>query len=187
MSDELLGIKKPIKIFDSWSLSIEKSQNELAVVERLLQDLNIEYRDLIGTASQDPPDCVVVIDGKALGIEVLNLIDFNARKLSAKARKFDSAEFYAQWTKDSFQKHIEELVFEKHQKIKTGFANRSAATSCEKFWLVISTDEMTLYSAVVSEFVADWKLSSDVFDCVYLILSYEPGREDSGYVHFRLN
>ncbi len=186
-SDKLPGIKASQNIFDSWSLSTEKGRNELGVVEQLLNDLNIECSTLVGIGHKDPPDCVLAIDEAKVGVEVVNLIDIEARKLSAKSRREGGTEFYAQWTKDKFQKHLEKLVAEKDQKIRTGIKTKSAAALCEKFWLVISTDEMTLSSAAVSEFVAEWKIISDVFEAVYLILSYEPGRDDSGYVHFQLN
>ncbi len=187
MSSKFSNIKSAREIFDSWSLSNEKATNETGIVEQLLQNLSIKYSTLQSAGKDDPPDCLLVIDGAIVGVEVVNLIHFKARKLSAKSRQKGSTEFYAIWTKDSFQKHLEKLVGEKDQKIQTGISNNSAAASCKKFWLVISTAEMTLYSAAVVEFVANWKVRSDVFECIYLILSYEPGRQDSGYVHFRLN
>ena len=180
------SLKDPSEVYDFWSISRNKSVNELGVVKYLLQSLSVDASTLVRTEPNDPPDCVLEINAMKVGVEVVALIDERARKRSAKARRDKASEVYAEWSKESFQAALGNLVTEKGMKIHIGKANGKAASLCQKFWLVVHTDEFTLSSQYVQNYVSGLKLGSNVFERKFLILSYEPGGAGSGYPCFTL-
>jgi hypothetical protein len=105
------NIKDPAKIFDFWSISKKKSISELGVVQSLLENLAIDQRSLKSTGKgKDPPDCVLIVDSLLVGVEVVALIDHNARELSARSRREKKLEYYAEWSKESFRAEIEKSI-----------------------------------------------------------------------------
>ena len=180
------GIKCPDKIFDSWSLAKSKAINERGVVETLLESLSISSKSLISTGTNDPPDCMLHLDGVKIGIEVVAVMDHEARQKSAAARRESNVEFTAIWSEESLHTHLTEKTKTKEIKIINGKKSKKAAESCGEFWLVFHTDELYLSSVNVSEFITGWNLTSAVFEKVFLVLSYEPGRGDMGYPVFAL-
>jgi hypothetical protein len=183
------------KIFDSFSLSNDKAINEVGVVEIVLECLKIDPSTLKSAGDQDPPDCIMLWDSSTLGIEVVALVDDDARKLNAYIRKKQSnkenldwtKEYYADWSQVNFRTKLHEIVDIKEGKISRAKLDGKAAADCSSLWLVIHADEAFLTSVTVREYLETWKLSSKVFARVYLLLSYEPGRDDTGYPLFLLN
>jgi hypothetical protein len=95
-------------------------------------------------------------------------------------------EFYAEWTAQSLRAEIDRLVAEKTQKLRNGAISGKAASRLKRFWLAIHSDEMTLTSPNVKNFVEGWQPVDNYFEHIYLILSYEPGRAEIGYPCFKL-
>jgi hypothetical protein len=186
MAKSFDGIKGPDKIFDSWSLAENKAINELGVVETLLKSLSVDIKSLVSTGANDPPDCMLDLDGVKVGIEVVAVMDQEARQMSAAARRDNRDEFTAIWNQQSFRAYLMKTIKIKEEKIVNGKKSKKAANSCGEFWLILHTDEFYLYSVNVSEFIAEWVLPSEVFERVFLVLSYEPGRDDAGYPVFAL-
>jgi hypothetical protein len=188
-------MKKLHNIFDSFALSAEKAINEFAVVEQVLENLKVDPATLQSVVEKkDPPDCTLNLNDVVIGIEVVSLVDEVARKLNDCIRKKEpdkskldwTKEYYADWTKETFQAKLAELVADKEVKITKGKIEEKGASKCDSFWLVISVDEQTLPSNVVRAHLETWQIISEVFDRIYILLSYEPGRDDSGYPLFAL-
>ena len=107
--------------------------------------------------------------------------------MSAAAQRENNVEFTAIWSQQSLRTHLMETTKIKETKIINGKkSKKKRPKSCGEFWLVLHTDELYLSSVNVSEFITDWNLSSEVFEKVFLVLSYEPGRGDMGYPVFAL-
>jgi hypothetical protein len=196
MKEDWSFLKETKDIHDSWNLAKDKSSNELSVVEQLLSHLSIDAFRLVSTGVNDPPDCILQVNDVSIGIEVVGLISQPAREENAKIRKnliLDGGEpnwtkeVHYEWTKKDFQDEIERIVKEKEVKIGKSKSDSKAASDCTKFWLIVHTDEFGLNSIVVEEYLDGCHLNSLVFEKVYLILPYEPGRVDHRYSIYLLN
>lgn len=182
-------MKEPHKIHDSFALSAKKEINEFAVVEEVLQNLKIDASTLQSIGVGDPPDCTLKLNDALVGIAVVSLIDESTRSLNAQFRTKQpdkknldwTKEYYADWTKETFQTKLAELITGKEKKIAIAKIEGKVACKCHSFWLVISADELILTSNVVEAHLKTSQIMSEVFDRIYILFSYEPGRNDSGY------
>ena len=199
--DDWDGVKHHTKIFDPFSIMKDKAVNEWGLVNTLLAELAIDSSSLRSVSlGNDPPDCTLEFSGKLVGIEVVGLMDQRARELTARARwKSEActeqlnwetravlAVHDAIWTRDTFHAAARELALTKDEKVRAGIRDKKAASECDKFWLVIHSDEMYLNSRTVSEFANGFKLNSGVFERIYLVLSYEPDGNEGRYPYFQL-
>jgi hypothetical protein len=181
-------------------ISKSKPIDELLVAETLLRELCLDVSTLKSTEEGlDPPDCMLNLAGNILGIEIVGLIDQEARR-SAEEVQAEFAKLvprpaklpfipYAEWNKPSLLAKLQELCREKEKKISNGISTGKAAIYCDRFWLLIHTSESNLYRANVSEFLEGFSLDSDCFESVYFLLSAEarsPGDNRSRYPIFKL-
>jgi hypothetical protein len=153
----------------------------------LLSILEIDITGLESSGTNDPPDCTFYAEGKKFGVEVVALMDERARRLNAKARRQHRPEYYADWTAQTFKTAICDIVANKDKKIEQGKLEGKGAAKCDLLWLAIHADETALYSSNVESFLQGFILYSDIFEKIYLVLSYEPGTPKGRYPYFVLN
>ena len=138
----------------------------------LLHTENISLTDVISN-SDDPPDCFGIVDGKKIGIELVELVD---GKALAKAKKGfsphkSSGQFHeTQWSRDRFLKKLYALIDYKHDKYKA----KNQVFDC----LLIYTDEPWLNAHDVEIWLAETTVKSRAsFKSVYLLMAYHPLQE----------
>ncbi len=155
--------------------------------------------------AQPFPDCVAMMDGVLVGIEVTEFtVDENERrqfKRAMQAGEIRVPEGYnrstvqrrrnlgnrlatpvpnaADWPFDKFRRKLEVIVQTKETKARDHKA-RNTFASLDKVFLLIVTDERDLSEKRLDDYLARIELpASEQFDAIYVMMSPQPGGRNS--------
>jgi hypothetical protein len=119
----------------------------------------------------DPPDCYVSVEGKRLGVELVQLVEPEHKRRATNGETPYAGQLFIdmQWSKERLESRLNEVLTEKAKKYeKNG--------QCVDV-LLIHTDETWLTSIQVSTFLAGVEfMRYPNIGSVFLMLNYEPGR-----------
>ena len=137
------------------------------------------------------PDCLAEMDGEKIGIERTELVCREAIKAYPEIpwleepgphfldqlASLPKPPIFVVWTRDAFQKRLNEIVQDKDRRVKDG--------SLFKQFLLIVTDEDWLGEATLSEYLQTIKLQRPRhFDGIYVMGSYIPDPDGDGEGHY---
>ena len=133
---------------------------------------NVSLKDVISNP-EDPPDCFGMLNGRRIGIDLVELVDGDALAKAKKgASPYESCgQFHeTQWSRDRFLTKLNGVIDRKHIKYKA----KDQMFDC----LLIYTDEPWLNAHDVQAWLAETTaIARTSFKSVYLLMSYHPLQE----------
>ena len=164
-----------------------KSQDSMEVEATLdwAREMN-ERGWKINTIQKNPetyPDCIAMMDGKEIGVEVTDLVDGNAINKHPRNPRYEGPEQFGRefsqpmppkWPFEKFERYLRKRLCCKDKRVKDG--------SLSKQFLLVVTDEPWLDEATLAEHLRTVELPRPQhFDGVYLMMSYVPDGEGHGH------
>lgn len=141
--------------------------------------------DTLTFPEQDPPDVVLTVAGRRIGIEVTEIIDPNAVKTARflkqkrdgwSAKDLATADWpWPEWTDDRLQEAIAAAISIKNGKL-TG-----AVAAYDELYLAVATDEPDIDVDKAARVVAGLEASTSNIDRAFLLLGYNPGVDKGTY------
>lgn len=159
----------------------DRGLGERVSVQDLLTSLERSYSNL-RVPNTDPPDVIVDIGKRKVGVEVTSLNCEAVRaengktiKESKKFGKSVDALHYTHWEQGEFIGKLQAIIKKKHEKLKEVF-RASKIKGCDELWLLITCDE---------DFKEEWiktakTLTKYKFDEVYLLYYKASGNSSDG-------
>lgn len=141
--------------------------------EAVRQKFGLEITN-IRSNETDPPDCFGMVGSRQIGIELVELVNQEILEANARARREGAAigsgirEFLrAQWTKETFEERIAEVLDKKDQKY--------VGRACFVDILVVITDENWLDWRDAQEWVSDIEVQQRAsIGCAFLLFTHDP-------------
>jgi len=122
---------------------------------------------------EDPPDCIMSLDGEDVAVEITELVDSGAIKEQVKYKVAypDGTE----WNQDNLAEKLNGLLEKKDNP-----SNRDALRQKYlKYWLLIHTDEPELMHPEFEQlFDANKLVKTSLIDRAYIVFSYDPRVQD---------
>ena len=133
--------------------------------------------------SETYPDCIAMMYGEKIGVEVTELVDGNAIKKHPVNPRYEGPEQFLRefsqpmppkWPFEKFERYLRKRVCCKDNRVKNG--------SLSKQFLLVVTDEPWLDEATLAEHLKTIKLQRPRhFDDVFLMLSRVPDGRGHGH------
>ena len=133
--------------------------------------------------SETYPDCIAMMGGEKIGVEVTELVDDNAIRCHPGNPKYEGPEQFGrdfrfpmppEWPFEKFERCLRERMYCKDKRVKGG--------SLARQFLLIVTDEPWLDEATLTEYLRTAKFQRPQhFDGVYLMMSYVPNPAGKGH------
>ena len=184
---------------------------EITAVQDWACEMNLRGHSIheIEENVNDPPDCLAIMGGIMIGVEVTQLtIDESERKKYVQAKGNSTINTLGvrglnqdseieekamqkliehpvpnmvEWPQDKFNDKLTEIVQSKDEKIENKY-NRGELISLDKYFLLIVTDEQNLWEERLNEYLNKIKLSKPkFFDAVYVMMGYVPTDDNNGH------
>jgi len=144
---------------------------ELGVCKHLGDYLSAEGRGDVSSykLGEDPPDCIIALNGQDVAVEITELVDPAAIKEQVKHNVAypDGIE----WNVDVLAEKLNTILIKKdNPKDKADLREKSS-----QYWLVIHTDEPELmYPEFERLFDASMLVDTSLIDEVYVVFGYDP-------------
>lgn len=114
-------------------------------------------------------DCIFVTDKECIGVEVVEFVEQELRKINEKEGKFT---YYKNWKLEEVVAHLQSIITKKNKKIL-----EKDTSQFSRLFLVIFTDEFVLEFDMVKDSLNEINLGSVIFEKIYMIFSFPPKKE----------
>jgi hypothetical protein len=165
--EELLKLTNAERPINGYGWHPNKVLRELEWAKRLLELLKVKAASVEGN-TQDPPDVVVMLHNKKIGIELTEFMDGDALKefkKSLKNKKYECINYPKLFSLSELVKRITEIMNCKSNAL-------SRWRDCDERWLLIHSDEFSLTKEGLIK--ACGAVEKKHFDKIYFMQSYCP-------------
>jgi hypothetical protein len=191
--DDLAGLNRWVEIMNkghgyggifNHQTDADKRIVELSTCREWCSSMAAEFSLVVGEPELspiDPPDCWVKIEGRVLGVELVQLVELKHKKRAAKGESPYSGKLFQdmQWSKERFSSRLNEELKKKGGKYaKVG--------KCVDV-LLVHTAEPWLTSIDAGKYLAEIQIEPQSnIASAFLLFDYEPGRESRRWPVFWL-
>ena len=182
--DEILramrkAIEKSRGYASYWEWKLDKREPELeaarAVGRFLFRDIKCEPVSF----SKDPPDVVLIIGSRKIGIEVTEIVDQAAVERAAKRKRLGLPIEYdwGEWDRSRLEQAITFSLEEKGRKL----ANATSLDLFDEVFLALVTDETMITEQLVQSVLETTQFEASIVSRGFVIMSYHPGADPNTF------
>jgi hypothetical protein len=162
---ENLNLPRKYASFYNWD---NKNEKEIGICSSFIRVIfnedDIESLDLV---SKDPPDCLLILKGQKIGIELTELVDQKEIEKNIKCKGQFVPCF---WGKTEVENELNRIITSKEKKAKDKMHHQY-----DDYILLIHSDEPKIDRNKIPEIIAEYDPPiTSIIKHIYLMLSYEP-------------